>query len=373
MNPQDAFCPNLECPARGQRGRDNIRVHSRMEQRYQCNVCERTFCARAGTVFYRLRTPPETVLMVLALLVYGCPLQAIVKVFGFDERTVKSWWQRAGTHCESVHEQLIGQAQLDLGQVQADEIKVKAQGQSLWMALALMVPTRLWLGGALSHRRDQALIERLVAQVRAVALHRPLLLAVDGFASYVSAFEAAFRTKLPRFGQRGRCQWRAWSDISIVQVVKRRAVGGLQIERRVVRGCLSEVERLLSASQGGGTINTAFIERLNATFRQRLSWLTRRTRTLAQQPKTLQAGMFFLGCVYNWCDLHQSLRVRLWVGRHGYRWVGRTPAMATGLTDHPWSLQELLTFQVPPPRWVPPRRRGRRSKDLQHLIQKWAA
>ena len=49
-------------------------------------------------------------------------------------------------------------------------------------------------------------------------------------------------------------------------------------------------------------INTAYIERLNATFRQRLAWLTRRTRNLAQQTETLLAGMFVLGCFYNFCD-----------------------------------------------------------------------
>ena len=88
---------------------------------------------------------------------------------------------------------------------------------------------------------------------------------------------------------------------------------------------------------GGGTINTAYIERLNATFRQRLAWLTRRTRCLAQQTATLAAGMYIVGCFYNFCDNHQSLRLRLWTGERRYRWVQRTPAMAAALTDHRWT------------------------------------
>jgi hypothetical protein len=65
------------------------------------------------------------VLLVIALLAYGCPIQAIVHAYGFDERTVRDWWQRAGNHCQEVHEHKVEQAQLDLQQVQADEIKVK--------------------------------------------------------------------------------------------------------------------------------------------------------------------------------------------------------------------------------------------------------
>jgi len=48
---------------------------------------------------------------VVVLLAYGCPLQAIVKAFDFDERTVKNWWQRAGAHCQGVHEAVIASQQ----------------------------------------------------------------------------------------------------------------------------------------------------------------------------------------------------------------------------------------------------------------------
>jgi transposase-like protein len=92
------------------------------------------------------------------LLAYGCPLPAIVKAFGFDapkgHPTVKEWWQRSGEHCRAMHEQLAEARQFDLQQVQADEIKAKMQGGSVWLAMAIMVPTRLWLGGVMSATRD---------------------------------------------------------------------------------------------------------------------------------------------------------------------------------------------------------------------------
>lgn len=372
MNPQEVFCPNLDCPARGQKGRGNIGVQSQQEKRYICQECGKTFVARKGSIFYRLHTDGQTVLLVIALLVYGCPLQAIVKAFGFDERTVRNWWQRAGRHCEGVHAAQVGSRPLDLGQVQADEIKAKTQHGNIWIAMAMMVATRLWLGGAVSPRRDEALIQAVADQVRQMALCRPLLLAVDGLASYVGAFQRAFRSPLPRWGrEKGRPRLVAWDNIQIVQVVKQRIQKRLSIERRIVQGTTRWVERLLQHTQGGGVINTAFIERLNATFRQRLAPLTRRSRALAQQEDTLSAGMWVLGCVYNFCDYHQSLRLRLSVGEHGYHWVQRTPAIAADLTDHCWSLEELFAFPLPIPRWSPPAQRGRPSKETRQLIDRW--
>jgi transposase-like protein len=374
MNPQVIFCPNLDCPVRGQTGKGNIHVHSPKEKRYGCTECGQTFSATKGTIFYRLRTDPQIVMWVIVLLAYGCPVHAIVKAFELDERTVRDWHQRAGHHCQTVHEHLVESSHLDLQHVQADEIKVKAQKGTFWMALAMMVSTRLWLGGVVSPKRDLALIQALADKVRAMALCRPLLLAVDGLVSYVRAFRTAFRSKLPRErGEPGRCKLVAWADIAIVQVVKQRVEGCLTIERRIVQGGQALVERLIKATQGQGVINTAFIERLNATFRQRANNLVRRTRTLARRADTLVAGMYLLGCFYNFCDYHHSLRLKLSVGSFGHHWVQRTPAIAATLTDHLWTPTELFAFKVPPPRWTPPVQRGRPSQAMLDLAQRWAS
>ena len=333
MNPQEIFCPNLDCPARGQVGAGNISVHSQKEQRYGCEVCGTTLAASQGTIFYRLKTEAQVVIIVLTLLAHGCPLQAIVAAYGFDERTIKSWWQRAGQHCQKVHEHTVGQSQLDLQQVQADEIKVKIQGGTVWMALAMMVSTRLGLGGVISPHRDKGLIQALADQIRRVALCRPLLLAVDGLPSYVKAFQRAFRSKVPRLGQPGRCHLWSWPDIAIVQVVKQRAAATLTIQRRLVQGSADLVERLIQASQGQGGINTAYIERLNATFRQSLAALARRTRGLARTPHRLETELFWSGAVYNFCTIHTSLAA--------------TPAVAAGLTEQTWSIEQLLRYGGP--------------------------
>jgi len=96
MNPRELFCPNLDCPARGQVGKENIHSHSLKDRRYICEVCGRTFTTTSGTIFYRLRHAPDVVIQVITLLAYGCPVQAIVKAFELDERTVCDWHRRAG-------------------------------------------------------------------------------------------------------------------------------------------------------------------------------------------------------------------------------------------------------------------------------------
>jgi hypothetical protein len=153
--------------------------------------------------------------------------------------------------------------------------------------------------------------------------------------------------------------------LCIAQVVKRyerRRV--VDTERRLVDGTPARVETLRRRSHGDGVINTAYIERLNATFRERLTPLARRSRALARRTLTLQHGMYLIGTVYNFCTPHASLPLSS---------GGTTPAMAAGITDHCWTVQALLSFHVPPPRWTPPSRRGRPSRALKRLVERWCS
>lgn len=135
-------------------------------------------------------------------------------------------------------------------------------------------------------------------------------------------------------------------------------------ERRIVEGTPARVETLRRRSQGDGVINTAYIERLNATFRARLVSLTRRGRALARRTLTLQHGMYLIGTVYNFCTPHASLRCA---------GGATTPAMAAGITAHCWTVRALLSFHVPPPRWTPPQQRGRPSRALKRLLERWCS
>ncbi len=349
MNPHTQFCPNPVCADYAQEGMGNISIHSRTEQRYRCRTCGRTFSYRHGTAFYRLRTDERIVTQVVTLLGYGCPPVAIVHAFEVDERTVLTWQSRAAHTAQQVHAHYV-QHPRDLGEVQCDELRVKGQGSLFWMAMAIQVSTRLWLGGAVQVHRNKALIQQLLRQVKACAsaLCIGLLFATDGFSAYASAIRAIFRDPLPT-GKRGRPPLVPWPRIFIAQVIKsyrKRRISG--VERRIIQGCPEQVEQVRHKANGQGVINTAFIERLNGTFRSRIACLARRTRCAARTCEYLHESMMWVGTLYNFCCEHQSLRLPGVIG--GRRWLARTPAMAAGLTDHCWSVHELLSMRLPPER-----------------------
>jgi hypothetical protein len=197
----------------------------------------------------------------------------------------------------------------------------------------------------------------------------PWLLVTDGFAAYGTAWRRVFRDKVERVG-RGRRRLQTWVGLCDAQVIKRyeqRRVGA--VERRVKYGAQERVEALRHKAHESSVLNTAFIERLNATFRQRLTSLVRRTRALARRTVSIEQGRWLVGTLSNFCTAHESLRVRRAANEN--RWQARTPAMAAGITDHLWSVKELLSYRVPPPRWKPPKRRGRMSQAMKLKIMQW--
>lgn len=310
-------------------------------------------------MFEGLRKPIELVIIVVTLLSYGCPVQAIVQAFGLDERTVAEWRDRAGQHCQKVHEAIVEQGQLDLVHVQADEIRVKGRKMIAWMGLAMMVPTRLWVAGTVSLSRDKGLADALLQQVRRAAQRlRPLLVLTDGWNAYPGSIRRAFREKVKLTPGPGRACFQMWPELHIGTVIKRTEKKRVvEITRRMAHGVVERAEGLLASSRGGEVLNTAFIERLNGTFRERLASLTRKSRHAAARVQALHTGMYLIGCTYNFCLIHQELSKEKHWGK------ACTPAMASGLTDHVWRLSELLSYKVALAPFVEPKRRRRPSKQ----------
>jgi transposase-like protein/IS1 family transposase len=348
MDASKQFCPYLECKSRGQIGQGNIVIHQRSRPRYKCKTCERTFSAKAGTALEGIRKPEELFITVSSLLSQGCPIQAIVYTYHLDERTVAAWRDRAGRQCEKVHKAMIEQEKLDLKQVQIDEIRAKAKGSVLWIGLGIMVKTRLWIAGKVSKTRDRNLADQLLQQVyRCCKKWCAILICTDGWKPYPNSIRKAFREKVKETPGTGAPRKVIWPDLHIGTVIKRRVKMRLkEVDEQVTHGTEEMVQKLLTLSRGGSMINTSHIERFNGTMRERLASLTRKCRHASAKEEAFHTGMYLVGSVYNFSTAHHELSKS--TTEWGFGWPC-TPAMASGLTYHVWSVKDLLTYKVVPP------------------------
>jgi len=363
MDASRQFCPYLECKSRGQSGQGNIVIHQNNRPRYKCKTCGKTFSARVGTALEGIRSSEEDYVKVITLLAHGTPTQAIVHAFRMDERTVAKWREHAGIHCELVHKDKIEGGILDLIHVQADEIWVKMKGTVVWVALAIMVSTRLWIAVEVSKKRDSDLTDNLMRQVRRCARSLcAILICTDGFAAYPKSIIKAFRTKVKDTPGPGASKKVVWPRLYIATVIKHTAKRRVtEVIRRMSYGQWRKAKKLIKASKGGKKVNTSFIERFNGTIRERFAPLTRKCRYAAAKITTVHTGIYLIGCVYNFCSPHDELSKSKTKGGFGF---SCTPAMASGITDHVWSVRELLTYKVAPPPLPIPKKKGRPRTKL---------
>jgi hypothetical protein len=140
----------------------------------------------------------------------------------------------------------------------------------------------------------------------------------------------------------------------VVKTVRRRLL--VRVHHRVVFGSLEAINHVLAPL--GWHIHTAFVERINLTLRQHVAAVGRRVSTLCKGEDGLRQQVAVFHCYYNFCLPHASVRQPLPqpvpTNGTGAAKLGRpcTPAMAAGLTDHGWTLREVLLFRVPP--WPQP-------------------
>jgi IS1 family transposase len=189
----------------------------------------------------------------------------------------------------------------------------------------------------------------------------PLCL-TDGYKDYFTAILTHFGmwvqpSRRQVKGSSPKPRWMPLPQLLYVQVVKsyrRRRI--VAVKHRVVLGTMERVKQVLSAC--GWQINTAFIERLNLDIRQRVAAVGRRVNTLCKGKDSLRQQLALFQVYFNFCLPHASLRQPLLVPEltngngSAKQWRPYTPAMAAGLTDHGWSLKEVLLFRVPP--WPQP-------------------
>jgi IS1 family transposase len=375
------FCPHTECDYRGWLGLNNLRANGHpsggLWRQFHCLGCNGYFPEHHGTIFHGKQAAVELIVRVLACLAEGLGIRATARVFEVDPNTVLQWLVEAAEHLRAfsryflcdVH---VEQWQLDelyavlrdlkAGEISDDEAIQRLQRSPYWVWTAMDPQSKLLLVIDVGTRTLE-MAQRVVHQVvqRLMPGSVPLCL-TDGLKDYGTAFLAHFGQWMQPARRRDKGplpkpRWIPVPALLYAQVVKsyrrRRIIG---VKYRVVFGTIERVQQVLSAC--GRKINTAFVERLNLDIRQRVAAVGRRVNTLCQGEEGLRHQLTVYHAYDNFCLPHSSLRQPLLVpeatnGSGSAKvWRPCTPAMAAGLTDHVWSLAEVLRYRVPP--WPQP-------------------
>jgi IS1 family transposase len=371
------FCPHAECDYRGWLELNNLRANGHPNggpwRQCHCTSCHGYFLETHGTLFHGKQAEVELIVRVLACLAEGLGIRATARVCEVAPNTVLAWLVEAAEQLRAFSASFL--CKVYVNQLQPDELyavlrEVKAGAISEDEAITRLERSPYWVWTAMDPESKLLVViavgtrtleraPRVVHQVvQVLAPGCVPLFVTDGFREYMTALLAHFGpwmqpARRQAKGPRPQPRWMPLPALLYAQVVKsyrrRRIVG---VKHRVVFGTLEQVRQVLVAC--GRKINTAFVERLNLDIRQRVAAVGRRVTTLCQGEDGLRHQLTVYHAYYNFCLPHASLRPPLLVpeltnGSGSAKvWRPCTPAMAAGLTDHVWSLKEVLLYRVPP-------------------------
>ncbi len=375
------FCPDPDCSYYGWLGRGNIRANGhpggQSWRQFECLSCHGYFYETEGTIFHGKRSLVELIVRVIARLDEGLGIRGTARVFELHPNTVLHWLVEAAEQLKALNAYFL--RELSVNQVQLDELyavlsAVKDSEISEAEAIDRLSRSPYWVWTAIDPETKLLLCvqvgDRSLAMAQAV-LHQiaellapgciPLFLS-DGYANYLTAIVTHFGHWMQplRRQAKGPAPKPRWMPLPgllyamVVKTMRRRRI--VAVKHRVVFGTRLAIDQVLAAC--GWQINTAFIERLNLSLRQRVAAIGRRSATLCKSEDGLRQQLALFQVYHNFMLPHASLRQMLLACKPTGEsvsvrlWRPRTPAMAAGLTDHAWCLQEALLFRVPP--WPQP-------------------
>jgi IS1 family transposase len=375
------FCPHAGCRYRGCLGLGNLRANGHPSggpwRQFHCTACNGYFPEHHGTIFHGKQVAVELIVRVLACLAEGLGIRATARVFEVDPNTVLGWLVEAAEQLQAFSryflcEVHVNQLQLDelyavLRAVKNDELSddeaiKRLERSPYWVWTAMDPESKLLLVMDVG-TRTLAMAQRVVHQIVGVLAPDCVpLFVTDGFREYLTALLVHYGhwvqpERRQSKGPAPKPRWIPLPELLYAQVVKsyrRRRI--VDVTYRVVFGTMDRVKHVLAAC--GWQINTAFVERLNLDIRQRVAAVGRRVNTVCQGEGGLQQQLVVFQTYHNFVLPHASLRQPLRIpeptrGSGSAKvWRPCTPAMAAGLTDHVWSLGEVLLCRVPP--WPPP-------------------
>ncbi len=321
-------------------------------QDFYCEACEHKFSARRHTALYRLKSAAARVALALASVAEGLSIDATVRVLGISEGTLSTWLTRAGMHCERLHRQKF--KGLHLVHIQLDELytTLRNKGQAVWLWLALDAQTKIIAAVQLGPRTQPTAHALIHALVQVLAPGCIPLFTSDGLNLYFYGLTAHFGAWVETLGAKKR-EWQVAATLVYGQLIKSYRRRKLARVERVIRwGSAETLKARLQQAGWSGLVQTAFVERVNLTVRRGLAMFARRSWATTQTLSQLKDGFAWWRGYYHFVKPHAGLRVKLAVPRErggkrlpqSYR--KRTPAMAAGVSDHRWTVVELLSCPV---------------------------
>jgi len=376
MNVDTCYCRNRHCRAyglTGKKARLKFFDWHRGAPRFRCQVCLSLVSARTGTAYAGIRTNELTYRYAVSALAEGLALRAVGRMFGLDKDTLCSWLPRLGEHCEEVmnfffRDLHLDECQLDElwtfvykkeDQLEPIEQLLSVYGDAwVWIAFSpvfKIVPA--WLVGKRTLQDARKLIFRLKT---ATDEHIPFFTS-DELPHYADALLEVYGElkQPPRQGSRGPLPApRKYPppDLCYAVVVKERERGRVaNITTRIVYGTEEQIRTALRHSPVNRAINTSGVERNNLTIRQHSRRMGRKVNAFSKDRDFLEYQLTLAFAYYHFVIPHRGLRRRLpqpipTKGPNATykKWKQVTPAMAAGLTDHIWTMDELLSFRPPP-------------------------
>lgn len=361
-------CPNTACTQYGQKNQGNIRsiasylTQSGKRRVFQCTTCGEQFSETRDPVFFDVRTPEETVMMALKMILVRVSLSNITFVLGMTEETVLAWLERAARKAEEINTALL--RELPVTEVQLDEMwsvvqrKVSERAEAgeqespqdaeegrQWVWLSYAPKCRLILAAVVGPRTSET-ASTLIQKTAQIVSGIPAFFS-DGFSAYLQPLIDCYHPlkTFPRTGTPGRPKKpvkEPHPDLVYGQIVKKKRKGRVtEISPRILCGAARFAE-------WGLTISTTLLDRLNLTFRQSLAPLVRKSLSFCKNRSHLNQQICFFQAFYNMARPHRSLRepITEYPDLFEPKWTQRTPAMAAGLTDHVWTFRELLTVKL---------------------------
>lgn len=293
-------------------------------QRFRCADCGKTYTEEHAKPLGDMTIPLDKALLALQLLIEGTSIRTVERITNLHRDTIMRLLVLAGEKCGA----LIGKRikNLEPRDVECDEIwgyikkkeghktveeeKIEGLGDA-YCFVAMERNTKLVMNIALG-RRNQETTDVFIEGLRdSIKPGHEFQITTDGFAPYVSAIKTTLGHQV-EFAQ-------------LIKVYKANTEG----EARYSPATVESVKIVpVIGDPDPKRICTSIVERQNLTIRMSMRRLTRLTNAFSKKFENLWAAYCLHFAYYNFCRVHKSLRV--------------TPAMESGLTDHVWSIEELL-------------------------------